>query len=143
MRLYTRQDARKTRGLWQNFMPRRKELRHKISENLFSVQVFPPGESWMKNGWDTWFDKWAAMQVEEDRDIPDGMEMLKIPAGMYAVFAHTGGPQNAGPTFRHIMEEWLPASGFNLDLRPHFEVMDEQYSNSDPLSIEWIYVPVK
>jgi AraC family transcriptional regulator len=45
--------------------------------------------------------------------------------------------------FQHIFETWLPQSGYELDNRPHFEVLGEKYRNNDPESEEDIYIPIK
>lgn len=41
------------------------------------------------------------------------------------------------------LKTWLPASDYNLDNRPHFEVLGEKYKNNDPTSEEEIWIPIK
>ena len=41
------------------------------------------------------------------------------------------------------MTEWLPNSGYEIDNRPHFQVMGETYKNGSPDSEEDFYVPLK
>jgi AraC family transcriptional regulator len=42
--------------------------------------------------------------------IPEGMETLVLPAGLYAVFIHKG-PASTGPaTYQYIFETWLPGA---------------------------------
>jgi AraC family transcriptional regulator len=37
----------------------------------------------------------------------------------------------------------LPASGYELDDRPHFEILGERYKNNDPDSEEELWFPVR
>lgn len=54
------------------------------------------------------------------------------------------GPANAGATvFRYILQEWLPASAYMLDNRPHFEVLGEKYTNEGSASEEGIWIPIQ
>ncbi|MGK2861531.1 MAG: GyrI-like domain-containing protein [Chitinophagaceae bacterium] len=45
--------------------------------------------------------------------------------------------------FSYIFNTWLPPSGYDLDNRPHFEILGEKYKNDDPLSEEEIWIPIK
>lgn len=45
--------------------------------------------------------------------------------------------------FQYIFGTWLPASGYYLDNRPHFEILGHKYKNNDPDSEEEIWIPVK
>jgi AraC family transcriptional regulator len=89
------------------------------------------------------FDKWAAVEVTDFDTIPEEMEMITLPAGLYAVFLHKG-PASAGPkTYQYIFGTWLPNSDFLLDSRPHVAVMGEKYKQEDSGSEEELWIPVK
>jgi AraC family transcriptional regulator len=45
--------------------------------------------------------------------------------------------------FTYIFTRWLPASGYQLDNRPHFEILGDKYKNNDPESEEEIWIPVR
>ena len=132
----------KTGELWRNFMPRRKEILFKIGSELYSIEVYPP------NFFDNFntnyqFEKLAAIEVSDIDSVPNGMEIIKIPSGLYSVFIHKG-PASDGPkTYQYIFQTWLPNSEFELDSRPHFAVMGAQYKHEDPSSEEEIWIPVK
>lgn len=130
-----------THLLWQQFMPRRKEIQA-MDSDLFSVQVYPDGFFDHFNP-ATHFEKWAALAVVKDVPLPDGMEPFIIPDGKYAVFQYKGNPANGAEVFRYILTEWLPQSGYTLDNRPHFEILGEKYKNGSNDSEEAIYIPVK
>ena len=132
----------RTFELWSSFMPRRKEIVNAIGADLYSAQQYPEGLFTAFNPMAE-FDKWAAVEVSNFDTIPDGMEALVIPEGLYAVFIHIGGPATAEATFIYIMRDWLPKSGYRLDTRPHFEILGSRYKNDDPNSEEEVWIPIK
>ncbi len=132
----------KTGELWRRFLPRRREIQHYTGSALYSVEVyddqyfthFDPAKG---------FEKWAAIEVTEFAAIPEGLEPITLPVGLYAVFLHQG-PASAGrETYRYIFGTWLPESDYLLDNRPHFAVMGEKYRNEGLSSEEEIWIPVK
>jgi len=132
----------KTVELWKNFMPKRNEIKSRIGTEYYSCEVYPP---FYFDRFDPQnkFEKWAAVAVSEERDIPEGMEILVIPDGDYAVFIHRGSNAEAFKTYGYIFREWLPGSEFTLDNRPHFALMGEKYKKDEPSSEEEIWIPVK
>ncbi|MDB5252770.1 MAG: AraC family transcriptional regulator [Flaviaesturariibacter sp.] len=128
----------RTRELWRRFMPRRHEAGD--AGELFAVQVYDPGYF---DRFDPTrvFDKWAAVQQREADVVPEGMDLLTIPAGTYAVFDYRGSSSDTR-IFDHIFRAWLPASGYRLDNRPHFELLGKKYRNNDTGSEEEIWIPV-
>ncbi len=132
-----------TPALWQRFMPRRKEIQHPVSGNLISVQVYHPNFKFRDFTHDTIWQKWATVEVSDTATLPDGMEVLQIPAGEYVVFTYTGTPATFGETLRYLFAEWLPARNLRPDAsRPHFEVLGEKYKHNHPDSEEEVWVAV-
>jgi AraC family transcriptional regulator len=131
----------RTAELWKSFMSRRKETGSQKGTERYSVQNYPEGyfESFQP---EAEFEKWAAVEVTDLSAKPDGMERFTIPAGLYAVFHYKGSSLDSR-IFQYIYSEWLPASEYMLDARPHFEMLGEKYKNADPDSEEDIYIPVK
>lgn len=82
------------------------------------------------------------MEVRDYNEIPDGMEPFELPGGLYAVFDYKGSSSDPR-IFQYIFSEWLPNSEYQLDNRPHFEVLGEKYKNNDPESKEEIWIPVR
>jgi AraC family transcriptional regulator len=128
--------------LWSSFMPGRKAIQNNIGLELYSVEVYPPLFFENYNP-DNEFEKWAAVEVKDFNIVPDGMETLIFPAGMYAVFIHKGSSAEAATTYNCIFQTWLPASDYLLDNRPHFAVMGEKYKRDDADSEEEIWIPVR
>ena len=132
----------KTFELWKGFMPLRKQITNVIGTELYSMEVYPP--AFFDNyDPDVPFEKWAAVEVENFDSVPDGMNTLVAPQGLYAVFLHKG-PASEGPrTYRYIFNTWLPASDYVVDQRPHLAIMGEKYKNNDPASEEELWIPVR
>ena len=70
------------------------------------------------------------------------MESFVLEGGLYAVFDYKG-LNTDNKIFLYIFRDWLPASEYELDDRPQFEVLGENYKNNDPDSQEEIWIPVK
>lgn len=132
----------KTFELWRQFMPRRKEITNTVSSDLFSIQVFVDSFSFKNFNPNASFQKWAAIEVSGFDSIPDEMETYNLPGGLYAVFNYKG--LSSDPQiFQYIYGVWIPDSDYELDNRPHFEVLGEKYKNNDPTSEEEIWIPIK
>lgn len=126
--------------LWSSFMPRRKEIQNSIGTDLFNIQINPANFDFKPT---TPFVKWATVAVADFDFIPDGLETLEIPAGLYAVFAYKGDQNTVAAFFNSIYTEWLPASGYALGNHPQFEILGEKYKNNDPNSEELIWIPIQ
>ncbi len=131
----------RTFELWSGFMPNRKKLDNIRESKLFNIQVFPDDFDFFNATKE--FSRWAAVEVNPKAEIPEGFQSVEIPEGKYAVFLHVGAAQTAHVTLGYIFNQWLPNSGFELDRRPHFEIMGEKYKNNDPNSEEEIYIPIR
>lgn len=126
--------------LWSGFMLRRKEIQNAIGTDLYNIQINPIGFSF---GLHEPFVKWAAVSVSNFDYIPEGMETLEIPDGLYAVFHYKGDQSNAPEFFNAIYTEWLPTSDYELGHHAQFEILGTNYKTNDPNSEEEIWIPVK
>ncbi len=133
--------ANRTGELWQNLMPRRNNIANRVGADHISMSVYPT-DYFTRLKPDKPFEKWAAVEVNEFKHVPDGMETFELPGGLYAVF-HYQGPGNDPSIFFHIFGSWLPTSGYIIDDRPHFEILGENYKVMDPNAEEEIWIPVK
>jgi AraC family transcriptional regulator len=132
-----------TQTIWQLFMPRLKEITNAVSADLYSLQNYP--DNYFTNFTpETIFTKWAAIEVKDFENIPHGFEKLEITGGKYAVFNHKGNTEMFTKTAQYIYAEWLPNSGFQLDNKPHFEVLGDNYlGHENPDSEEEVWIPIK
>ena len=130
----------KTFELWRSFMPERMKIQNKLSSDLISMRVY--NEPVNLRNINQQFEKWAAVEVADFNDVPAAMKIFTLPAGLYAAFDYKG-LNTDNSIFIYIFKEWLPASSYLLDERPHFEVLGEKYKNNDPSSEEEIWIPIK
>ena len=126
--------------LWSSFMPRLKEIQNAIGSDLYNIQINPENFDFNPN---TQFIKWAAVAVSSFELIPNEMEIVEIPKGLYAIFHYKGSQTDAVAFFNKIYTEWLPNSNYVLDNRPQFEILGEKYKINHPDSEEDIYIPIK
>ena len=134
--------ANKTRELWQSFMPRRREILNSLSPDLYAMQLYGPGY-FQDFSPSAEFEKWATVAVSDFENVPLGMETITLPGGLYAVFLHRDDDNTPDQTFQYIFQTWLPASGYLLDDRPHFELLGDKYKYNAPSSEEEIWIPIK
>lgn len=132
----------KTRDLWKSFMPLRTTIKNNINTNLYSLELYKPGYFDNFNP-AAEFNKWAAVEVSDFESVPDGMETIILPTGLYAVFEYKGSSEEGAEFYRYIFTVWLPTSDYVLDNRIHFALMGEKYKNGDPNSEEEIWIPIR
>jgi AraC family transcriptional regulator len=144
MRIMTSLSQDATKELWQSFMSRRKEIENAFPGAYYSVQVYDVDLNMADFSPETKFEKWAAIEVVHDEKAPEGMDAMTLPGGKYAVFIHKGMANAFPETAQFIFQTWLANSEYELDDRPHFEIMREKYFGpNDPDSEEEVWIPIK
>jgi len=133
----------KTPQLWRSFMTQKTSVKNAIGTDLYSIQVYDEEHSFENFNPDSEFTKWAAIEVENHNNIPNGFSSFVINNGLYAVFVHKGTISEFPKTMQFIFGHWLPSSMFELDRRPHFEVLGEKYKNGSPDSEEEVWIPIR
>ncbi len=128
--------------LWQAFMPKRKTITNNLTSNLISMVIYKPNhfEDFKPTNE---FERWATVEVSDFDHVPTDMETYVLQSGQYAVFNHKGDAKEFAKTFQYILGTWLPGSDYDLDNRPHFEVLGDKYKNNDPTSEEEIWIPIQ
>jgi AraC family transcriptional regulator len=71
------------------------------------------------------------------------METYILANGLYAVFQYKGLSSGSAAFYQYIYSDWIPNSEYQIDNRPHFEVLGEKYKNNDPTSEEEVWIPIK
>lgn len=132
-----------TRELWKSFHPHVHQIKNTTGSGLYSVQVFDDDLSSDNFTPETTFEKWAAVEVNDFGTLNNGMENYTLAGGKYAVFVHKGLPSDFPKTSQYIHTEWLPGTFYQLDNRPHFEVMKDDYDPTDPEAEEEVWIPIK
>ena len=132
----------KNQELWGSFMPRRKEISNPVSTDLISLSVYKPDYFNPFNP-AALFTKWALIEVTDYNSVPNTLERFTIESGLYAVFLHRGTTDTFYKTSQYIFETWLPNSSYELDNRPHFELLQGGHINGAPDSEEEVWIPIK
>jgi len=124
-------------GLWGEFSI----LRDSIKNQANLKEAF---------GYDTWDEKIqetgeftyiAAVEVTDESGVPDGMEIVRIPANRYAVF--TFELKLMGDNIvQEIYSKWLPESGYQMCDDYDFEYYDEAF-HDHPDALVHFYIPIK
>ena len=130
-----------TGELWRQFMPLRKEIENKVSDDFYSLQEYP-ADYFHQFDVHREFVKWALIEVNGTVNVPQNMEIYHLEGGEYAVFTYKGLSTDTS-IFQYIYNKWIPNSEYELDDRPHFEVLGPKYKNNDEASEEEIWIPVK
>lgn len=133
----------KTQQLWQGFRPQVKNINNRATTDFYSVQVFESGFDMRQFTPQTIFEKWAAVEVSDVENVPKGLKSFRLSGGDYAVFIHKGTPKQFPKTASFIYGQWLPKSNYELDTRPHFEILSENYNPKDPDAEEEVWIPIK
>ena len=131
----------KTGELWRSFMPKRSDITNNVTNDMISLQVYKPTHFADFNPTNQ-FEKWATVEVTNFDTVPEGFETFILTGGLYAVFDYKGLSTDSS-IFRYIFGTWLPKSEYDLDDRPHFEVLGDKYKNNDPESEEEIWIPIQ
>jgi len=131
-----------TPQLWQAFMSKRTEIKGRLDENYYSVEVYDDRSYFEVFDPSKTFEKWATVHVSSETPVPEGMEKLVVPEGEYVVFSYKGSSQEASKAYQYIYSEWIPQSPYRIAHRPHFALMGERYKNNDPNSEEEFWIPI-
>ncbi len=132
----------RTSVLWKSFKSQLFMIENRVDTSFYSIQIYSPDLNFKEFNSNIIFENWAAVEVIDHFEIPDGMESLIIKEGQYAVFTYYGTAKDAFKTTQYIFEVWLPGSKFQLDVRPHFQLMESDYRPNDSNAKETFWVPV-
>ena len=132
-----------TAGLWREFMPLRRQIGNAQDTSLYSVEVYEDLDFFSDFDPSREFEKWAAVPVRSSAYIPEDLQALIIPAGLYAVFRYKGKESEVSRMYHYIYGTWVEKSKYALDHRPHFAIMGPEYRGEHPDSEEELWIPVR
>ena len=131
--------------LWEAFCKRMCEINNIKNAKVF-YEARKPDLNFDMNDFTetTEFTEIAGLEVDEVKDIPEGMVNITVPAGKYAVFTHKGFAKDLRQTYEYIWGTWLPNSNYEADLKYDFELYGERFRGADNKESEIdIYIPIK
>jgi AraC family transcriptional regulator len=118
-------------GLWMKYEEKEKDIKHKVE-----------GTAYEWHRWDL-HKCIVATEVTEVEAIPEGMSVMRLPAGQYAVFTHRLANGGYGG-LNSVMSDWL-ATGPYEDIDGVFiQVFDQRFKggNQPDSEIDFL-IPVK
>lgn len=128
----------KTPIVWRKFMMRRNEITNRISNKLFSLQIYPHDFTP-----DQLFTKYALAEVYDFVNLPNAFEKFQLESGKYLVFAYKGKAEKGPELFKYIFQTFIPENDFEVDNRPHFEIFGDDYNPASEFAEEEIWIPIK
>ena len=86
----------------------------------------------------------ACVEIAAQETLSGNSKEKILPGGKYAVLAYAGPTTRIGEAWDHLLGEWLPKSGLQLDSRPMFEhyPVDGSYDEKTGVITCEICVPV-
>jgi len=144
MHISTSPNSSQAHMTWEKFMPRRSELAGPEDNVYYSIQDYPADYPWDRYDPAVLFKTWAAKEVSNDCNLPDGFDQTQIKGGLYACFIHRGTADTIGDSMMHFHTQWLPKSGYILDKsRVHFERLGKEFLGpNNPASEEEVFIPI-
>ena len=119
-------------AIWNDFETHQQSIKgHSVDSKYYGVS-FAAGP-------DGSFDYMAGMAVRPVAETPEGLEVRKVPAATYAVFACP--VQSIGQTYRYIFGEWRAESGYETDnATPAFEEYPPATDTNAPVLL---HIPIR
>lgn len=127
-------------NLWQRFSERQDQIQNKHSMSLGvcceDMADIPPENR-------EHFIYMTSWVVDGGTEVPEGMQSLELEAGKYAKFTYQGHISGLNAFIKHIWQNWVPSSGFELRKAPDFELYDERFKLDSNDSEVDIFIPIK
>lgn len=122
--------------LWGAFLERMHEVedRKARSDCYGVVRPASPGSEQLE------YD--AAIEVDGRAPPPEGMSVVRIPAGTYACFEHRGPMKNLDHTVNFIYSTWLARSEHRHTYGPDLEIYGARYHPTSEDSVVEYAVPI-
>lgn len=139
MKVETRMADNRIPELWQRFMPRIQEIKHRSNPyDTYGISEYSA------NYVDELFTYWACVPVDRIDEVPDGMVAKTVTAAQYVVVTHKGKLDSMGNAFDYLHTTWLPKSGYQFDEKDGFERYGEKFAGGDNEESETeIYIAIK
>jgi AraC family transcriptional regulator len=121
--------------LWDEFVPRMEEVKHKVSNLAYGVIQQTKEKTDL-------LEYYAVVEVSDVSDIPEGMVSVEIPASVYAKFTHKGNVASINNTVNYIYSSWLMQSGKRHTYGADLEVYGEEYIPDSDDSVAYYSIPI-
>ncbi len=125
--------------LWMELIQRKGEFENLASQvEAFGVSLMPENAEKQTD-----FRYIAGYEVTKTSKIPEGMEIVTIPAGKYAIFTHKGSLENLQATYAYILGVWpQKTTEYSLRHAPQLERYGLKFNAMSEQSEIEILVPI-
>ena len=135
-----KRERRNTAEIWAKFQELATKVPNRDASHGLGISIVT--EELLEKGENRYI---VANEIENVKEVPEGMITETIPAQKYAVFTHIGKITNIGETFQYIYGDWLPNNTRykRVPFSPEFEYYDQRFSlNSDYSELD-LYIPIQ
>lgn len=128
--------ADKLPSLWNEFLPRMKEINDIASDFAYGVIQQTKENSDL-------LEYYAVVEVADNKILPIGMVKLEIPETKYAKFTHRGNAKNINNTVNYIYSSWLMQSNEQHTYGSDIEIYGSEYIPDSDNSIFYYGIPIE
>lgn len=122
--------------LWDEFVPRMEEIQHKVSGLAYGVIQQTKEKTDL-------LEYYAAVEVSDINDLPEGMVSVEIPTSTYAKFTHKGNVASINNTVNYVYSSWLMQSDKRHTYGADLEIYGEEYIPDSDDSVVYYSIPIK
>ena len=122
--------------LWDEFVPRMEEVKHKVSNLAYGVIQQTKEKTDL-------LEYYAVVEVSDVSDIPEGMVSIEIPASTYAKFTHKGNVASINNTVNYIYSSWLIQSDKRHTYGADLEIYGKEYIPDSDESVIYYSIPIE
>ena len=122
--------------LWDEFVPRMEEIQHKVSGLAYGVIQQTKEKTDL-------LEYYAAVEVSDINDLPEGMVSVEIPVSTYAKFTHKGNVASINNTVNYVYSSWLMQSDKRHTYGADLEIYGEEYIPDSDDSVVYYSIPIK
>jgi AraC family transcriptional regulator len=136
-RSYTPETRAGIHQQWQQFVPRAGSIPGLKGTTFYGVCWNTDKKP------DCGFDYLTGVEVSSSSQLPRELTSLKLPAGRYAVFAHTEHVTAIPKTIDTIWTKWMPECGLKIAKAPCFERYTHEFNLTTGMGGTDIWVPLE
>jgi len=138
--------ADKLPPLWSDFLGRINEIKNTVAGQCYGVIQQTKEKT-------DHLEYFAAIEIKSSpskndpekfiTNIPDGMELISVPATQYAKFTHRGNIKNLNSTVDFIYSSWLLQSNKRHTYAADLEIYDQDYLGESDDSTLYYAIPIQ
>ncbi|MEE9321133.1 MAG: GyrI-like domain-containing protein [Granulosicoccus sp.] len=128
--------ADKLPTLWNEFLPRMDEIQHGVPGTAYGLIQQEKSDT-------DQLEYLAGREVSQITTVPQGMDVIEVPACEYARFTHKGDVGKLDNTVNYIYSSWLMQSGRWHSYGPDLEIYGAGYIPGSDESVVHYAIPLK